>query len=471
MHRLMVIGVAATLILGCSVIPGGTRPPSSNAPSGDAPSALLTTTPDATHAVVSVSIPLCGDVPDIAAPEGQYADTPMYVANEMPTDELRAWAQRKPGFEEIWIDRDHHGWIVLAFSVDAELRQAELETEFPNVGVVAVQVDWTMSELQALQQRVRPLMLEHVYSTGIWVTKGLVSIGIGPLTPERVAPVEEHFAGERVCLEGVDPALLPPDGPQPAAGDGWRLLADADGVGPAYRTGIAYDDASYAQLWDSARLDNDRPSVDFDSEVAIWFGAVTGSSCPNIRLDNVFVNPDLAVVYAEIVNLDYGGCTADIHSHAYVVALERARLPAAPFAIQLNADGPPRGAPEERTVVDVDLSEPGSIAQPGEVHGDNTPPEPYFVGPGDFIEDGYPTDYRQSTLCGLEWLGPLNDVYWRTEKANQADWIPTEWVEVIDDGHMILEVVLTVNPPRLEAKANRHTVVYFATVKHPPGCD
>lgn len=52
----------------------------------------------------------------------------------MRVGRIRAWAAGKPGFEEIWIDREHLGWVTVAFSVDAEARQAELEETFPDVG-------------------------------------------------------------------------------------------------------------------------------------------------------------------------------------------------------------------------------------------------------------------------------------------------------------------------------------------------
>lgn len=434
---------------------------------------MPTATATAPGAPVSSEIPMCDDVPYITAPAEYYRDTPIYVGNP-PDNEVRDWARQKTHFEVLWIDREHHGWLTLAFSQDAAARQEELESELPEVGAVAVEVDWTMAELEALQQRVRPLMPELAYSSGIPVNKGVVSIGIGPLTAERIAAVEERFAGERVCLEGIDPALLPPEGPQQPAGDGWRLLADQDETGQPYRTGIAFDDSSYAELWRKARLTGDRPAVDFQSEVVIWFGAVHGSSCPHLRLDDVVVDRERALVYADIALLDQQmACTADAIGQAYVVALLRSKLPGGPFAIQLDSSGPPAGAPEERTIVDVDLSQPGAIAEPGEVHGDPNLPEPYFVGPGDFVEPGYETAYRQSTHCGLEWLGPLNDVNWRTDvPAGAIDWIPTEWRSKVTDESMQLNVLIETEPePTLTATAKGHSVIYRATVEEPPGCD
>jgi hypothetical protein len=86
-----------------------------------------------------------------------------------------------------------------------------------------------------------------------------------------------------------------------------------------------------------------------------------------MRLDGVVVEPDRRLVHAQLAYLDFGVCTADAIGHAYVVTLERSLLPEGPFAIQLSAEDPPAGVPEERTVVHVDLSSPGSTAEPDDI--------------------------------------------------------------------------------------------------------
>ena len=99
------------------------------------------------------------------------------------------------------------------------------------------------------------------------------------------------------------------------------------------------------------------------------------------------VNRERALVHAEIVLVDSPmACTDDANPHAYLVAVERARLPSGPFAIQLGADDPPAGVPEERTLVDADLSRPGAVAGPGAVHGDPSLPEPFVLEPGSIME-------------------------------------------------------------------------------------
>jgi hypothetical protein len=426
----------------------------------------------------AIPIARCAEVPPISAPAEWYREAPVYVGNEQPTEEVRAWAATKPGFEEIWIDREHNGWITVAFSQDAAARQDELEAEFPDVGVVAVEVDWTMDGLMALQERVgRELTPLFDVSSGIYTMQGVVGVGVGVLQADRVAAVAERFAGEPICVEGIEPADAPVAGPQPPAGEGWRLLANERGAGMAYRTGIATDDASYADLWQLIGIAGDAPAVDFDTEVAIWFGAVYGSSCPNLRLDAVVVDAARAIVHAEIVLADAPmACTADANPYAYVVALERAKLPAGPFAIQLRADDPPGGVPEERTLVHVDLTPPGAVAGPDDIGFDPTliEPEPFVAEPGGFVETGFPFPYRFSVFCGTEWLGNLNGVEWQAEvPADATDFVPDEWRRAVDDatGLLTVEILMSEGPdPTVEATANGHTVTYRPAVDDPPGC-
>jgi hypothetical protein len=428
-----------------------------------------------TQAPAGPSVARCDAVPHIAAPAEAYGDAPIYVANEMPTEEIAAWARGKPGFEELWIDREHNGWVTVAFSEGADVRQAELEALFPGVGVVAVGVDWTMSALHDLQRRVAEELMPDVASgSSISVFTGMVEVSIGVLSADRIAAVESAFAGERVCISGADPADVVPAGPQPIAGDGWRLLADEHPAGEPYRTGIATDAVSYRELWARIGLGGELPPVDFGAEVVVWFGAVYGSGCDHLRLDGVAVDHERSLLHAEIVLPGPPtGCNADANPHAYVVAVERAKLPRAPFAVQLGAADPPAGAPEERTIVEADLRRPGSVAAPDEVHGDPALREPQVVQPGDVIEPGFAMPFRMSVHCGIEWLGPLNDVAWRTQvPPGASDFIPPAWQAVVADEHLGLSVLLQTDPePTITATANGHAVVYRATNEEPPGCD
>ncbi|HEX5014640.1 MAG TPA: hypothetical protein VFV72_10855 [Candidatus Limnocylindrales bacterium] len=414
-------------------------------------------------------------MPQIEAPANWYRDTPIYVGNEMPIEAVQAWATGQPGFQELWIDRQHHGWLTVGFSEGVDARQADLEREFPGVGVVAVKVDRTSAQLDALQQRVQQQLGQHFpISTGAMVHRGVVEVGLGVLSEERLALLNETFAGEPICVDGADPADLPEPGPQHATGDGWRLLAD-ERSGQVYRTGIAWDEASLAELWREIPLAGEPPEVDLAADVVIWFGAVYGSSCPNLRLDAVVFDQAGQLVYPDIVNVDPPGvCTADALPHAYVVAVDRSRLPAPPFGIQLADADPPGGAPEERTIVEADLRAPGSVAAAGQVHGDPALPAPQVYESGAFIETDFPVSpYLLPVHCGVEWLGVINDIAWRTTVPDgSTDFVPPEWQPLVNSDAIALEVLLKAgDPPTVTATANGHSVVYVPAPEDPPGCD
>ena len=427
---------------------------------------------------------MCRDVPELSAPPGAYRDSPVYVANEMPKDVVKAWAKEQPGYEGLWLDRERNGWITLAFSRGAAARQRDLEEKFPDEGVVAVPVERTRAELEALAGRVgrepAPLLAEYnSVSLGASVHKGVAHLKVGVLTKELRRAIEKGFTGEPLCVEGIDPASLPAPGPQPEGGDGWRLLAEGKGIRGRGRISLAADAASYADL--SADWDAPVPEVDFQKQVVIRFVAVHPSSCPDIRLDDVIVAGD--VVYPHIVNLTTVNfateltivdlatdlvCTADARSYPYVVALERSRLPAGPFAIQLEAETPPYARPDERLLVDADLSAPGAVPGPGAVNVDDSLPKPSSSGAMD-ITAGVSWSIRFDRRCGIERLGKMNGVAWRAD-----DPIPEEW-EMALEASGAVEVTMTARAepePLIEATAHGEMIVYKPTLdEERPNCD
>jgi hypothetical protein len=307
------------------------------------------------------------------------------------------------------------------------------------------------------------------YAVDAATTKGVVGITVGVLTDEVRAEIEARFAGDPICLDGGDPADQPAPGPQPSGGDGWRLLVDRAGAGQPYRTGIASDELSLDALWATLELSEPLAEVDFETEVVIWFGAVYSGSCPEIRLDDVVVDEESATVHASIVQTDPGvACTADANPRAYVVSVDRSRLPAGPFVIQLGAQDPPPGAPEERTLVNADLSQPGSIAAPDELGTGPGLPQQQVFESGSNIEPGFAVDYRLYVHCGVQWLGELNGVIWRTAEA-----MPSEWVALVgDEETVVVSVLLGSGPePSVAATAGGVTVVYLPDSGPQPGCD
>ena len=172
-------------------------------------------------------------------------------------------------------------------------------------------------------------------------------------SPELVAAIAEAVPADTVCVEGAEPSDVVPDGPQPQSGDGWRLLADEPGKGLPYATGFADDSAELANLWATVGLEGPIPEIDFAEEAVAWFGPAVSGSCSDIRLDDVVFDAATAVLSPVIVQP--GGaraCTSDANPHAYIVALDRSRLPNR-FTVSIGAPNE-ECCPEGTTQVDLD---------------------------------------------------------------------------------------------------------------------
>lgn len=428
-------------VVACGLPPGGGANPSATEPA--------TTTPPIGFGEI---VPRCYEAALPAADSSLYRDSPKYVGNEMPVDAVREWASQHPDFVDVWIDRDHNGWVAAGFTGDVAPRQAEIEEMFPGDGVVAVHIDWSESDLVDLEHRVSAELsgVVELLGTSVDPLRGYVNIVIPVLEDERLEAIRQRFPGERICVEGREPEDVVPPGPQPEAGEGWRLLYEEDEAGDVYRVGIAWDVESLAALTgDIPGLGDIDIDVDFDREIVIWFGAVHGSSCPNLRLDDVVVAGDL--VHAVIVNTDNAlACTDDAVPHTYLVGVDRSRLPAPLFYVSLDG-----GTIGDRLRVDADLREGGSTAGPEQVTAAPDTPEPQ--GSGVIIEPGFPWEYTVDVSCGFEAIGEINSFHWVTAKP-----IPGMWIEAAESADsVVVEVLLHQGPePTVEVTFLGESVVY-----------
>ncbi len=185
------------------------------------------------------------------------------------------------------------------------------------------------------------------------------------------------------------------------------------------------------------------------------------------------VDRERALVHAEIVLVDPPmACTDDANPHAYLIAVERARLPSGPFAIQLGEDDPPAGVPEERTVVDPTFPDPELWRGRGRCMAIRPCLSRSSSSPGHSSSPTSSTPYQLYVHCGIEWLGRFNEVAWRVHVPVVLDFIPPEWEAAVDASQSIeVSIVLRVDPePVIEATANEHTVTYLPTRDEPPGC-
>ncbi len=451
----------AVLVAACGDLAPVSEPTSTTAPG---PSTTepgpATTSPDQGS---EVSLLRCDEVPLLTADESFYRDTPRYIGNEMPVDRVRRWASQYSDFVDVWIDREHNGWVTVAFTDNVAERQAEIEDEFPDEGVVAVQIELTEEDLTELQNEVVEGLDGVVEVLGAWtdVIRGHVNLQIPVLSEENLSAIAERFPGEPICVDGLPADQFVEPGPQPESGDGWTLIYEQKNAGLPYATGLAWDlDSFHALLEGIEGLDDLDVDVDFENQVVIWFGAVFASSCPNIRMDDVIVDGD--TIYPTIVDTDNSFvCTADANPHTYLVGLDRSRLPEPPFYVQINPD-----LDFDRLRVDADLGEAGSIAAPGEVGPDPNPPGPEPERSGTVIEPGYPWQYEIDLACGWDWLGEINSYQWVASTP-----IPDSWVAKTE-GLSAVTVEVTLNEgdpdPFVEVAFEGQSVIY--EVGKPPTC-
>jgi hypothetical protein len=288
--------------------------------------------PESTSAVLPTDVRLCSDPP--FGGSKQPSDDVVQVVNQ--------FVNAHPDlFAGMWWDGAVGEYVFAA--VDVDQSSPLIAQELPSDLIHRVErVARSASELAVLQQHAATLTeLGIEASSGQRVWDAVLEIDLPILDEPSLDAVRQVFGDDldAVCVTGADPATVPPDGPQPTSGVGWRLLADQTQRGEAYSVNVAVTTEEYESLWASLALDGDRPAVDFATEIVIQFGAVYSGSCPEIRLDGVNFDHDRSLVTAAVVQL--GGnrsCTADANSRAYVVAVETSRLPALPFVVSLQPD-------------------------------------------------------------------------------------------------------------------------------------
>jgi len=408
----------------------------------------------------------CEDIEVPHAPEDWYADTPLYVGNEMPIDEVRAFAQGLEGFRDVWIDRAHNGWIGVGFDdADVEAHQVALEAKFPGVGVVAVEMPYTRVELEDIGAELVSRLPDGMEVAGVDDLRGYVEVFIGPLTPENAAAALVVIGDAPACIAGIDPAMMPAAGPQPEGGEGWSYLGEADTMLDSEYPRILADAEELATVWGQLGLEGSPPTVEFDRQVALYLVTGHSSSCPETRLDDVAV--DGGLVYAVIPSTteltEEMACTADWVPRTYLVAVDRDRLPAPPFQVTAEKE---YGA---RVEVTTDLRVPGSAPARGEVSPAEIVPVREVTPMPYWIETEFPWVLTIDPACGVDYLGPINDVHWHRAEGSG---MPEEWTTAVVDGLLDLDLLMTPGPePTLTASAGGIEVLYLPGSEAAGGCD
>jgi hypothetical protein len=177
-------------------------------------------------------------------------------------------------------------------------------------------------------------------------------------TPGLEADLESRY-GPAVAV-----TLYPLPGPwaNRTEGPGWQLIANGilrPAGDEAYRVHTATTTSEWQELWTLLGNPGEPPSVDMATAIVVAFAHGIGSSCPELRLDDVGFDFTNRLIYSVTSDpLAPRACTADLAGAAYfVVALDRATLPASPFTVRLWKDNPcgPGGCAGHPQEVTLDL--------------------------------------------------------------------------------------------------------------------
>lgn len=266
---------------------------------------------------------------------------------------LQAYGAEHPDeFAGLYVDDQAQSSFVMLFTGHLEEHATALAEIWPRVTVrgarfseaaLTAVLDGLDMEAMA-EDGIEPL------SAGLDTMNNRVTLDLKSDDPTLEAQLELRYGGMvEVTVYPVPSA----DWSNATEGEGWRLLAAGEARDDAYTVRAATDEPAWIEMWAAIGLDGDAPQVDLDDEVVVSFGHGIGSSCRELRLDDVERNG--STVFSRTSDpLAPRNCTADLAGAAvFVVAVARDALPDDGFTLQLGPERVTGGGFTE--VIDVPL--------------------------------------------------------------------------------------------------------------------
>jgi hypothetical protein len=247
-------------------------------------------------------------------------------------------------FGGLYIDQPAGGVIVLLFTGRLDVHARAVAALARGLPVRIVPCRYTEADLRRIQDdisgRVQVLTAQGIQllSVAVDVPRNVVTMDAKSDVPRAEAMLESLYPGK------LDATIYPLPGPweNVASGPGWRLVANGPtDTGRAYSVDAATDVASWTRLWAETGLGGSIPPIDLAREIVVAFGEGLSRSCAEVRLDGVTLDLAARLVYHQSSDpLSPRGCLLDLSAaHVFVVALDRAALPASPFVVQLLPPG------------------------------------------------------------------------------------------------------------------------------------
>lgn len=329
MSRIAVIAALALLVAGCIALPAGLSP--SPAPSPEPTTAAApSTTPEASATVSRTASPSPVLPPD-SGDSDPALDDPEHEWVADPVKRFVNYGERHADqFGGLYLDGPT---VVMMFTDDLDKHEQNLAEVSRGRPVRVVPCRYTRAALDTLMMSLvddfKALLSADTQplSLGVDTINNVVKLEAKSDDPTLKERLEAPHGGMLV----VNVYPMPGPWANVESGDGWRLLfADSRrGGDSAYTIQLAVDEPAWLRLWEQLGVEDDAPSVDFATELVAVFRHGIGSSCPELRLDDVVINRQSLIVYTVTSDpLEPRMCTADLAGSAdFAVALNRARLP------------------------------------------------------------------------------------------------------------------------------------------------
>jgi hypothetical protein len=122
---------------------------------------------------------------------------------------------------------------------------------------------------------------------------------------------------------------------QPTSGSGWRLLAYRRGLGVPNTVALLANQAALQNAWDKLYVDGAPETFDFTRAALFWLTSPGTFGCPS-RFEGIRVDTSRAVVAGSFSRAITFGCDSKTIPDSFLVAVDRDRLPAGFYRLQLT---------------------------------------------------------------------------------------------------------------------------------------
>jgi hypothetical protein len=126
---------------------------------------------------------------------------------------------------------------------------------------------------------------------------------------------------------------------QVPSGDGWRILAHQRATGDRNQVKLITDQAGLDAAWREMLIRSDPLQVDFERSIVAWLTPVGTIACTT-RLDDVRFDRDQRLVDGAFSLGLTSGCESPPVGDSFLVALDRDRLPDAPYQVRILGPDP-----------------------------------------------------------------------------------------------------------------------------------